>query len=178
MMVETHAFGNLVPSRAEYLILGSFTGRQAVKGTAATYDAYDWFYGTKRNQFWPILEDVYGIELRNKRSKQELFTELGIAMADIIFQCERKDGSNSDSNLINIVYNIEPDIEMLKNNHIRKIFFTSKFVEDKFNKVFKEFFEHHSSIQYVTLPSPSPRYARISKEQKTKIYKRLRPKRN
>ena len=83
MMVETHAFGNLVPSRAEYLILGSFTGRQAVKGTAATYDAYDWFYGTKRNQFWPILADVYGIELRNKRSKQELFTELGIAMAAI-----------------------------------------------------------------------------------------------
>ena len=84
-MIETHAFGNFIPLNAKYLILGSFTGRQAVKGNSATDDSYDWFYATKRNQFWPILEEVYGIELRNKLSRQELFTKLGIAMADIIY---------------------------------------------------------------------------------------------
>ena len=106
-MIETHAFGNFVPLNAKYLILGSFTGRQAVKGNIATDDSYDWFYGTRRNQFWPILEKVYGIELRNKLDKQELLNKLGIAMADIIYQCERKQGTNLDSNLINIVYNTE-----------------------------------------------------------------------
>jgi hypoxanthine-DNA glycosylase len=174
-MVETHVFGNFVPLNAEYLILGSFTGRQAVKDTAATDDAYDWFYGTKRNQFWPILEDVYGIELRDKHSKQELFTKLGIAIADIIYQCERRDDSNLDNNLINMVYNIESITEILENNQIKKILFTSKFVEDRFMKVFKEVVNRHPSIQYVTLPSPSPRYARMSKEQKIQRYRELLP---
>lgn len=31
-MIETHPFGNFVPADAKYLILGSFTGKEAVKG--------------------------------------------------------------------------------------------------------------------------------------------------
>ncbi len=133
-MIETHPFGDFVPPNAKYLILGSFTGRQAVKGETVTDDSYDWFYGTKRNQFWPILETVYERELESKLAKQELFTKLGIAMADIIYQCERKEGNNLDSNLINIVYNSDAITEILEKNQINKIFFTSRFVENKFNK--------------------------------------------
>lgn len=174
-MIETHPFGSFVPSNAQYLILGSFTGREVVKGTALTDEAYDWFYGTKRNQFWPILEKVYGIELKTKNSKQELFTNLRVAIADIIYQCERRDGSNLDNNLVNIVYNKESIIEILEANHIEKIFFTSRFVEKIFMKVFVDVVAHYSSIEYITLPSPSPRYARMSKEQKTQKYKELLP---
>ena len=122
-MIETHPFGIFVPPDAQYLILGSFTGRQAVKGETVTDDSYDWFYGTKRNQFWPILETVYGCELKSKLAKQELFTKLGIAIADIIYQCERKDGNNLDNNLINIVYNSEAITEILEKNQIDQIFF-------------------------------------------------------
>ena len=68
-MIETHPFGSFVPAGAKYLILGSFTGKQAVRGTAFTDENYDWFYGVKRNQFWPILEEVYGCRLRDKQSK-------------------------------------------------------------------------------------------------------------
>lgn len=175
-MVETHAFGDFVPPNTRYLILGSFTGRQAVKGTTVTDDGYDWFYGTKRNQFWSILEGVYGIELRNKHSKQELFTKLGIAMADIIYQCERKEGNNLDSNLVNIVYNLEAIAEILENYQIEKILFSSRFVEGRFKKVFKDIINRHQSINLVTLPSPSPRYAQLSKEQKIQRYKELLPK--
>ena len=175
-MVETHAFGNFVPQNAKYLILGSFTGRQAVKGTTTTDDTYDWFYGTKRNQFWSILEGVYGIELRNKRSKQELFTKVGIAMADIIYQCERKDGNNLDSNLVNIVYNVDAIAEILETHQIERILFSSRFVENRFKKVFKDIINRHPSINLVTLPSPSPRYAQLSKEQKIQRYKELLPK--
>lgn len=39
-----------------------------------TDDSYDWFYGTKRNLFWPILQEVYGINLQTKQEKQELFS--------------------------------------------------------------------------------------------------------
>jgi len=175
-MIETHPFGIFVPSNAKYLILGSFTGRQAVKGTNDTDNAYDWFYGTKRNQFWSILEEVYGIELRNKQSKQELFTKLGIAIADIIYQCERKGISNLDTDLVNITYNVKPIAEILESERIEKILFTSKFVEDKFKKFFKNVINRHPSIHLITLPSPSPRYAKMIKEQKIQMYKVLFPK--
>ncbi len=172
-MLETHPFGNFIPLNAKYLILGSFTGRQAVKGKPDTDDSYDWFYGTKRNQFWSIAEGVYGIELRNKLSKQELLTKLGIAMADIIYQCERKEGNNLDANLVNIVYNIEAITELLDRNQIDKIFFTSRFVSNRFKKVFKDIINRHPAIELITLPSPSPRYAKMSIEQKIRRYKEL-----
>lgn len=73
-MIEIHPFGNFVPQNARYLILGSFTGKQE--------DGYDWFYCSKRNQFWPILEVVYGIKLQNKTEKQKLFNRLGVAITD------------------------------------------------------------------------------------------------
>ena len=96
-------------------------------------------------------------------------------MADIIYQCERKDGNNLDNNLVNIVYNLEPISEILENNEIEKILFTSKFVEHRFRKVFREVINRYSSIQCDTLPSPSPRYARMSKEQNIQTYKKLLP---
>jgi G:T/U-mismatch repair DNA glycosylase len=107
---------------------------------------------------------------------QELFTKLGIAMADIIYQCERKKGNNLDNNLTNIVYNIEAITEILESNRIEKIFFSSRFVEDRFKKVFKEVINRHPSIELITLPSPSPRYAQMTKEQKVQRYKELLPK--
>jgi len=175
-MIETHPFGNFVPLYAKYLILGSFTGRQAVKGSASTDDAYDWFYGTKRNQFWSIVEVVYEIELRTKVARQEMLTKLGIAMADIIYQCERKEGNNLDGNLINIVYNIDAITEILEKNKIEKIFFSSRFVENRFRKVFKSIIDRHPTLELITLPSPSPRYAQLNKEQKIIKYKELLPK--
>src|SRR3972149_2501161 len=102
-MIEKHPFGPFVPQDAKYLILGSFTGKEAVKGQPYYDDSYDWFYGTKRNQFWPMLEAVYDLKLNNITRKKKLFTKLGIAIADIIYQCEREGGSNLDSNLKNIV---------------------------------------------------------------------------
>jgi G:T/U-mismatch repair DNA glycosylase len=89
-MLETHAFGNFVPPSARFLILGSFTGKQAVKGDSAAL-------------------------------------------------------------------------------------FTSRFVETGFKKNFKDIVSHHPSIELITLPSPSSRYARMSKEQKVSRYKELLP---
>lgn len=175
-MIETHPFGDFIPPNARYLILGSFTGRQAVKGTRATDDSYDWYYGTKRNQFWPIIEGVYGVELPDKTSRQMLLSDLGIAMADIIYQCERKEGNNLDSNLANIVFNTKGIAKILENNSIVRILFSSRFVEKKFRQVFKDTIAQHQAIELVTLPSPSPRYAQLSKDQKIAKYKELLPK--
>ncbi len=174
-MIEKHAFGNFVPPKARFLILGSFTAKQAVKGNTAFDDAYDWFYSNGRNQFWPIIEAVYQRDLNNKHSKQKLFAELGIAMADIILQCERKEGNNLDNNLVNIIYNVDAITKILDSNQIQKIFFSSCFVEKKFRKVFKNIITQQPNTELVTLPSPSPRFAQMSKQQKIGKYRQLLP---
>ena len=164
-MLETHPFGSFVPSGAKYLMLGSFTGK-------IEDPSYDWFYTNKRNQFWHIFRAVYNEPLESRQSKENLFTRLGLAIADIIYQCERQKGTNLDSNLVNIVYNLEAISQILSSNPIEKIFFSSRFVENKFRKLFKDRF---NSIELLTLPSPSPRYARLTLSEKIKQYHQLLP---
>lgn len=171
-MVETHPFGNFVPPNSEYLILGSFTGKRSEE---EIYEGYDWFYGSRRNHFWPILREVYESKLSTKQEKQKLFIQLRIAIADIIYSCERKSNSNLDMNLTNIIINQEiPTI--LKLGKIKKIYFSSRFVEKLFRKHFKEIILLSPQIKLITLPSPSPRYAAISRDQKIARYQELLPK--
>jgi len=173
--VEKHVFGDFVPENLRYLILGSFPVKQAVKTSSFYDEGYDFFYSIKRNQFWPILEKIYGRELKTKQAKQQLLSDLGIAMADIILKCERTRASNLDANLANFVYNTKGIKKILRGNQIEKVFFTSRFVEQKFRQVFKKIIENFPKIELITLPSPSPRYVLITKEQKIKEYQRLLP---
>lgn len=169
-MLETHPFGNFIPSNIKYLLLGSFIAK-----TTNSDPQYDWFYCSIRNQFWPIIEQVYNINLPNKASKIELFTKLEIGIADIIYQCERKNSNSSDTNLVSIVYN--PELRnILSSNKIRIIFFSSKYVENLYRKIFKDFIQEFTNIKLICLPSPSPRYALLSKEAKIARYRNLLPK--
>lgn len=171
-MVETHPFGSFVPVNTRYLILGSFTGKRTEDDIK---NGYDWFYGNKRNQFWPIMEKVYGIGLQSKKEKQELFTRLRMAIADVILSCERKVNNNLDINLTNMVFNTEAIINVLEKNKIKSIFFSSRFAEHLFKRQFKNVVQLHPEIELVTLPSPSPRYAAMSKSEKVARYKELLP---
>lgn len=168
-MLESHPFGDFVPKNAQYLILGSFTGK-------ILDNSYNWFYSNKRNLFWPIIQEVYGVKLENKKSKQALFSNLGISMADIIMSCERKANSNLDMNLTNIVINKKIE-DIVKKNKIKKIFFSSRFVEKLYKRHFKDLISNHPQIELVTLPSPSPRYAAMNLAEKIVRYKELLPKR-
>jgi TDG/mug DNA glycosylase family protein len=169
-MIETHPFGHFVPKNIRYLLLGSFTSNQFMKDSN-----YDWFYGSKRNQFWPIIRDVYSLKLESKIDKVNLFEKLGIGIADIIYQCERRDGNSLDTNLINIIYN--PELEnILKMNKLNAILFSSRYVEKLYKKTFKNLVSEFPQIELITLPSPSPRYAAMSRDEKIAKYKEILPK--
>lgn len=167
-MIEVHPFGDFVPKKSKYLLLGSFTTKPK--------DDYVWFYANGRNHFWPIMEEVFGISLQTKSSQQKLFENLQMALSDIIYSCERQNNSNLDNNLKNIVYNIEGVNSIVKNNKLQKIFFSSRFVESKFKKLFGDLVDKHPEIDLIYLPSPSPRYAAMSRQDKVDIYKKLLPK--
>lgn len=172
-MIETHPFGIFVPPGATNLLLGSFTAKEAFDEQKK--DSYVWFYSNGRNQFWPILEEVYGVRLRTRQEMQALFSALGMAIADMIYQCERRHGSSLDSNLVNKVYAVEQITHVLEDNPIAKLFFTGCGVETEFRHVFKKAISRHPAIELVPLPSPSPRYAVMSREQKIETYKDLLP---
>lgn len=168
-MLETHPFGNFVPKDIRYLLLGSFTSNQFAKDSD-----YNWFYSTKRNHFWPIISQVYKRPLDTIEARKALFNKLGIGIADIIYQCERELGNSSDMNLINIVYN--PELEsILRSNPINALFFSSRYVEKLYRKVFSHLIKEFPSIQLITLPSPSPRYAAMTRDRKIEIYREVLP---
>lgn len=164
-MLETHPYGHFTPSKAKYLLLGSFPA----------LTSGDWFYGSKYNQFWKILGAVYKTKLQTKTQKKSLLSNLRIAISDIIYKAERSKNNSLDTNLKNIVYNHKIIEKILARNKIEKIYFTSRFAENKFRKEFKYLVEKYPKIKLITLPSSSPRYAQITLKEKIKRYKKLLP---
>jgi hypoxanthine-DNA glycosylase len=166
-MIEIHPFKPFIPTDCIVLVIGSFPGKESTQDKRAD----DWFYGANRNQFWKLLENIYGLELKNLADKQQLFEKAKIGITDIIASCERNDNSNSDSNLITKSYNSKIP-EIVTNNPIKKILFTGK-------GVFAEFSENFitpENIELITLPSPSPIFRRMSFQEKAEIYKKHFPK--
>jgi len=166
---ETNPFAVFCPPHAKYFILGSFASKDGRQG----HD-YNWYYSNGRNQFWPLLAEIYKRELKTIDQQQGLFSELEIAIADIIYQCIRHKNSSLDVNLTDFVYNKDPIREVLENNPIRKILFTSRFVEKEYKKQFKTTIEDFPDITLVTLPSPSPRYT-MKRVEKLVVYRRELP---
>ena len=164
--IETHPFEPFIPPVTKYLIIGSFPGKGQTEISVASNQ---WFYGAKRNTFWKILETVYNVSLESKKSKQQLFIKTKMGIADIILRAKRKNNTNSDTDLDIIELNDIALRKILESKSLITIFFTSKFVE----KLFKKVFPHMSNT--IVLPSPSPRFARMALQEKINIYKKYLP---
>jgi hypoxanthine-DNA glycosylase len=165
-MTETHPYEPFVPPNATILILGSFPG---LHQTRRLNDFEEWFYSAKRNKFWKIIETVYSTQLKTVDEKKRLFTDKGIAITDIILKAKRMQESNLDQHLYDIEYNTEAIEKIIADPNIKKVFFTSQFV----HKHFKKLFPNYEKAE--CLPSPSPRYARISLDNKIQVYRQKLP---
>ncbi|MCP3928855.1 MAG: DNA-deoxyinosine glycosylase [Bacteroidetes bacterium] len=165
-MIEKHPFPPFIPRGSKVLVVGSFPGKESTQEERQD----DWFYGANRNQFWKLLENVYGFELKTKDDKQKLFEKAKIGITDIIESCKRNENSNSDSNLISKVYNTKLT-QIIESNPIDRILFTGKGV----NKEFCEHFIVPENVNLITLPSPSPIYRRMSFKEKAENYKMDKP---
>jgi hypoxanthine-DNA glycosylase len=164
--IEHHPFPAFIPPKMKCLILGSFPGKEQTKGGL---DENAWFYGAPLNQLWRILEKVYDRELKTKEAKERLFLEAGMGITDIFQSVTRKTGTNLDENLEVIAYN-KDEIEIILEDFHPQVLCTSRFVEKEFKKMFPAYGEVD------VLPSPSPRYFRITIEQKAEVYKKKLPK--
>ena len=164
-IVEHHPFPAFLPQKMKCLVLGSFPGKEQTKGGL---NENAWFYGAPLNQLWRILEKTYNRELKTKEAKQKLFQEAGIGITDIFKSVIRTAGNNLDDNLQIVEYNKE-EIRKILQAYRPQVLCTSRFVEKEFKKMFPTY-------PVDVLPSPSPRYFKLTIEQKAEIYKQKLPK--
>jgi hypoxanthine-DNA glycosylase len=151
-----HPFSPFVRSDSVFLILGSFPSLSSIKN--------GFYYGHKQNQFWKLLSSVFFVEEPlTINQKKEFLIFYKIALWDIIKSCKRD--TSLDASLKDIEVN---DLEFFlkKYPNIKKIFFTSRFVESIFKKNFS-----FLSCKTCYLPSPSPVHRKISFEQKVTIWR-------
>ena len=156
-MEETlaHPFKPIVFKDTEVLILGSFPSIKSFEN--------NFYYAHPRNQFWKILETVTTYPVNNRDQKIWLLKECKFGVWDMVRSCSRD--NSLDSSLENEDVN---DIAGFLDEHqtIKKLVFTGKKAEALFETHFS-----YLDIERVYLPSPSSAYAKMSFEEKVKIYK-------
>ncbi len=156
-MVEHHTFEPLIFDDSKVLILGSFPSIKSFEE--------GFYYAHPRNQFWPILSEIFHEKVDTKEQKIALCKKHHIALFDSAKSLQRDKGNSSDTNLKNIEVN---DFETLLQEYpnIELIVFTGKKAEAIFNKKYKNL-----TIEKVTLPSTSPAHASMKFEEKLQKYK-------
>lgn len=169
MSLEYHPFGNFIPNNVQYLVVGTFAGRQYSQRSKEENEAdlTAFSYGG-RNQFWRIMEKLYDVELTTRDHKKQLFQDLNIGLLDLIHACRRKKQSNLDSDLTDIVWNNAEFERIFKEKAIENVFCTGIGVA----KIFQKWYPHKP---FIALPSPSPLFATMRFEDKLNFYKNVFP---
>ncbi len=157
--MQHHPFEPIIFSDSKTLILGSFPSLKSFEE--------GFYYAHPRNQFWPLLADIFEEDISSIEHKRSLCKKHHIALWDSAKSLKRENENSSDSNLKEIEVN---DFEQLLDKYpsIKTIMFTGKKAETIFNSVYKDL-----PVNKRLLPSPSPAYAAMSFEKKLMIYKEL-----
>ncbi len=153
-----HPFDPIVENDSKTLILGSFPSIKSFDDS--------FYYAHPRNQFWPILSMLFDMPAGSKEERIELLKRTGIALWDVIAECERS--NSSDTNLQACRPN---DIPALLKNYpnIESILFTGKKAYTLYNRHYKSV----TNLPLFLLPSPSPAYAAMPFEEKRRIWREI-----
>lgn len=152
-----HPFPPILDAHTRVLFLGSFP-------SIASFE-HSFYYAHPRNLFWPILEEIFHVQLETNEAKKTFCLERGIGLWDVIGSCERS--NSSDTNLKNCLPN---DFRKLLEEYpnLQALGFTGKKSYDLFVKYFNDV-----EVEKVLLPSTSPAHAAMKKEEKRKIYEKF-----
>ena len=158
--VVQHPFDAIVDNHSKILILGSFPSLKSFE--------QNFYYAHPRNQFWPIMEQLFNVTLKSNDERRDFALQHGIALWDTYGALRREDGNSSDANL----KDLEPNdfhAFFKKYPNIRHVFFTGRKAEQGYKK-------HFSDIELPTtlLPSTSPAYAAMKFEEKLEHYRVIR----
>ncbi|CAJ2377438.1 MAG: DNA-deoxyinosine glycosylase [Gammaproteobacteria bacterium] len=138
--------------RARVLILGSFPSEASLRARE--------YYAHPRNQFWPIMEELFGIaRAAPYRTRCRQLAARGVALWDVIASC-RRDGS-LDSNIRAARAN---DFAAFHRRHprIAEVFCNGASAERHYRALAAA-----DDMRVTRLPSTSPAHAALSLAAKT-----------
>ena len=159
-MRQTHPFDAIADEASEVLILGSFPSLKSFE--------QNFYYAHPRNQFWPIMAQLFGCELPDETAKRAFLKGRHIALWDVYGALKRSEGNSSDANLKELCPN---DIPAFLANHprIRVIYCTGGKAYQGLRRAFPSL-----GVPVVQLPSTSPAYAAMGFDAKLAAYAAVR----
>ena len=105
-MKSTHPFEPYIPADSEKLIIGTIPPPRFCKESYQLYENdVNFYYGSRDNYFWCILEEVYETKLeysnteRAVQQRKDLLQKLKIGITDIVDSCIHSGDSAADSDL-------------------------------------------------------------------------------
>ena len=121
------------------------------------------YYGNPRNQFWRLLFGVFEapFDRPNYEQKQTVLFANGAALWDVISECEPEGAL--DSGIRNPVCNKDLP-EFIEKHGIGKVLFNG-------NNAYEFYRRNIGEIQRCVLPSSSPANARLSFEEKLRLWR-------
>ena len=146
-----HSFEPIVGSHAKILILGSMPGEASLSANQ--------YYAHRRNAFWPIIAQL--LQINPDAAYQEKIAALKsspIALWDVLKSCKRQGSLDSM---------IEADTQAI--NDFQSFFS----VHQQIKHVFKRYVLSVDELKFLSvsrLPSTSPANARLSLEDKLRIW--------
>ncbi|RLA69491.1 MAG: DNA-deoxyinosine glycosylase [Epsilonproteobacteria bacterium] len=155
-----HPFEPLIDAHSLVLILGSFPSIKSFE--------LDFYYAHPRNQFWPIMGELFDADVTTVKSRKALAHSKHFALWDVYGSLIRKDGNSSDTNLSQLIPNDLTEL-LKKYPKIKHIFCTGKKSYDGVKKHFKAI-----DLPVTLLPSSSPAYAAMKYDEKLRHYKIIR----
>ena len=134
---ENHAFGEFIQNGTKRMIIGSFPiGKFTNPERASEIDHEKeimFFYGGAKNKLWQMIGTCYDVPMNTVDEIKNLLTSEGIGVADVVKSCCRINGSALDKDLKEIEWNKDL-LNLLRENQIEELIFTSKVVRNWFEK--------------------------------------------
>lgn len=155
-----HPFEPIADEGSRVLILGSFPSIKSFEN--------HFYYAHPRNQFWPIMEALFDVRLKNNSARRHFALTHGIALWDTFASLVRAGGNSSDANLSQLQPN---DIAGFLKSHpsIRHIYCTGRKAYDGCKKHFPDL-----PVPCTLLPSTSPAYAAMPYDKKLEAYRQIK----
>jgi len=158
-MEASKGFAPVARADARILILGSLPGRRSLLEQQ--------YYAHPRNAFWPIMNALYGI-CGSYRARCQGLVENKIALWDVLGESQRPGSLDADIRIASACANDFPRF-LRSHRSLSLVGFNGRKAEQLFRRM--AHMPSTCSIDYVSLPSTSPAFARMSIPDKIAAWK-------
>jgi G:T/U-mismatch repair DNA glycosylase len=152
------------------LIIGSFPPNKFTSHKEKlTMSDMNFFYGSKENSFWELFTKAKKLNFKLPDELDDLknwLKENNWMVTDIVKSTKRKKDTAYDTDMLQIEWNLEAINNIIDKNPIEKIFFTSQWVKNNFDKKIRPKLNSKEIINEIILLSPSRNGLRTAKKAK------------